>query len=308
MTPLFFLSPHYLICIFSAFIIELLIGNRKPSLNCVLHKEYQFLDSCFSEQSQENSPLSPLVSAIFCLANFFLVFFLINWLYASFPKWGMFAEILLLTLALDIGSIFDRNRRMEDLLKENKLGEARHLMGITEESRQKPENLFQAAFSKVSENTLGGIIGPLFFAFIGGLPTVYFYRTLAVLSTEKPDHLLGARLYRVLNLIPTLMAQFIIPIAGFAAGESFKEALIRLKQKRQSEGIFSDDIPGAACTGTLLLPDSISPEKIESETGEPSYVFPPKSEILGTPIKRLNRLTLEVAWVTICFFCIMTLL
>ena len=86
-----------------------------------------------------------------------------------------------------------------------------------------PQEVSRAAIETVAENTVDGIISPLFFFLIGGLPLVYLYRAINTMDSMlgyKNDRYLyfgrvAARIDDVANYIPARITGIIFVVSAF---------------------------------------------------------------------------------------------
>lgn len=121
------------------------------------------------------------------------------------------------------------------------------------------EEIIRATVETIAENTVDGIISPMFYAFWGGAPLAIAYKAVSTLDsmigykTSKYMKFgwVAARLDDVLNFIPARISILIMPIASLLIGKSgvnsFKIA-IRDGNKSSSPNA---GIPEAAVAGAL---------------------------------------------------------
>ena len=113
-----------------------------------------------------------------------------------------------------------------NLLKDGELSEARRkvgwIVGRDTEKLSAPE-ASRAAIETVAENTVDGIISPLFFYLVGGLPLAVLYRAAntmdSMLGYKNAKYLyfgrVAARLDDVLNYIPARVTGALFVLAAF---------------------------------------------------------------------------------------------
>lgn len=85
------------------------------------------------------------------------------------------------------------------------------------------QGIARATIESVSENTVDGIISPLFYAFLGGAPLAMAYKAISTLDSMvgyKDERYrefgwFSARLDDVANFIPARLCLIIIPLASF---------------------------------------------------------------------------------------------
>lgn len=123
------------------------------------------------------------------------------------------------------------------------------------------KEIIRATVETVSENTVDGIISPLFYAFLGGAPLALAYKaanTLDSMVGYKTDKYINfgwasARIDDFLNFIPARISGFLLAssscLAGGDAVSSFK-VLLRDGKKNPSP---NSGVPQAAMAGALKI-------------------------------------------------------
>jgi adenosylcobinamide-phosphate synthase len=144
-------------------------------------------------------------------------------------NWIVEAYVLKLTLSLR--SLAGAARQVWRALKAQDLPQARHLVGwhlvSRDTSRLEPFEVSAAAIESVAENSSDGIVAPLFYYALGGLPAALVYRFIntsdAMLGYRDDAHeWLGkvpARLDDVVNLIPSRLTAILIVMAAVPLGD-----------------------------------------------------------------------------------------
>ncbi len=107
------------------------------------------------------------------------------------------------------------------------------------------EDIVRAAVESVSENTVDGIVAPLFYAFIGGAPLAMAYRAVNTLDSmvgyknERYRELgwFSARLDDAANCIPARLCLVLVPLAALFVKPKRAAAALRvgLRDCRKSE-------------------------------------------------------------------------
>lgn len=151
---------------------------------------------------------------------------------ASLPAWaGWLTSGLFLSLTISLRGLNRAARDVQSALEKGDLPEARRLLSWHLVSRDTSQldasQVSAAAIESVAENASDGIIAPLFFYLIGGLPAAFAYR-----FANTADSMLGyrdaerewlgkfpARFDDLLNFIPArITGLFIIFSAPFTGG------------------------------------------------------------------------------------------
>jgi adenosylcobinamide-phosphate synthase len=192
---------------------------------------------------------------------------------ASFlPPWaGILLQAIFLKLTLSLRGLNRAAKEVQTALESQDLPEARRLLSWHLVSRDTSElneaQVSAAAIESVAENASDGIIAPLFFYAVGGLPAAFAYRFV-----NTADSMLGyrdaerewlgkfpARFDDVLNFIPArLTGLFIMLSAPFCKAGFFKAWKIMHRDGAQTASP-NAGIPMSAMAGAL----NVELEKID---------------------------------------------
>ena len=147
-------------------------------------------------------------------------------LFNSLPPWLSFAATAALASAtLATRGLLDAVKLIEAPLRAANLPEARrqlsHIVG-RETSRLNQDKVLRAGLESLAESTCDGVVAPLFYLFLGGVPLAMAYKAASTLDsmigyrTERYLYFgkFAARLDDVLNFVPArLTALFIVGAA-----------------------------------------------------------------------------------------------
>ena len=132
----------------------------------------------------------------------------------------------LLSFTISPKSLANAGREIYDYLMVEDLENARYKVGWIvgrDTENLSPQEVSRAAIETVAENTVDGIISPLFFFLIGGLPLAYLYRAINTMDSMlgyKNDRYLyfgrvAARIDDVANYIPARITGIIFVVSAF---------------------------------------------------------------------------------------------
>jgi adenosylcobinamide-phosphate synthase len=122
--------------------------------------------------------------------------------------------------------LLDAVTRIETPLRSGNLAEARanlaHIVG-RDTSALNEDKVLRASLESLAENTSDGIVAPLFYLFLGGIPLAMAYKAVNTLDsmvgyrTERYFYFgkFAARLDDVANFIPARLTAFLMVIATF---------------------------------------------------------------------------------------------
>jgi adenosylcobinamide-phosphate synthase len=170
---------------------------------------------------------------------------------------------LFLKLTISLRGLDRAAREVQSMLEKNDLPEARRLLSwhlVSRDTSQLSESqVAAAAIESVAENSSDGIVAPLFFFALGGLPAAFAYRFINTADSMLGYHdaereWLGkfpARLDDALNFIPARLTGFFIMLSAPFCGASLTGAWrIMLRDSRQTASP-NAGIPMSAMAGAL---------------------------------------------------------
>jgi adenosylcobinamide-phosphate synthase len=180
------------------------------------------------------------------------------------PWAGSLLIIILAYTTLATRSLHQEAARVVKALKEGRVLEARKMLsrivGRDTEQLTYPE-ILKAVLETLAENLSDGIIAPLFYLLLGGVPLAMAFKTVSTLDSMvgyKNNRYLhfgwaSARLDDLLNYIPARITGLLICLLARPLGLSFAQA----KRIRQRDGRKSESpnaaIPEAALAGALQI-------------------------------------------------------
>lgn len=188
----------------------------------------------------------------------------LSFLASLLPIWvGILLEAFVLKLTISLRSLAGASYAVETALKSGNLPEARRLVSwhlvSRDTSRLDGSKVAAAAIESVAENASDGIVAPLFFYAVGGLPAALAYRFI-----NTADSMLGyrdaerewlgkapARLDDLLNFIPARLTGLSIILAAFLAKANGKGAWRILWRDSRVTASPNAGIPMSAMAGAL---------------------------------------------------------
>lgn len=230
-----------------AFLIDTVIGDPNSRLHPValIGKFISFLEHLlYPEKAGSTKKLAAggvLVVLVLLVTG--LVIYGIVYLSAfiRFP-WGTeLLQAFLLSFTISPKSLAQAGREIFTLLVYQKLGKAREkvgwIVGRDTDKLDAPE-VVRATVETIAENTSDGIIAPLFFFAIGGVPLAMLYRavnTMDSMIAYKNDRYLyfgriAARLDDVLNFIPARITGMLFIVSAMILRFDARHALVIMKR------------------------------------------------------------------------------
>ncbi len=159
------------------------------------------------------------------------------------------------------------------------------------------KQIIKAVCETVAENTSDGIIAPMFYLIIGGVPMGFFYKagnTLDSMVGYKNEKYLNfgkvsAVFDDILNFIPARITGFVMCIASFLCGLNGKNAFKIFFRDRRNHVSPNAGNPESACAGALgveLLGDASYFGKVYKK----KTIGDALKEIENSDIEKTNRL------------------
>ena len=171
------------------------------------------------------------------------VYWLVRGLEQVFSPMAAIAfEALLLSFTISPRSLTEAGREIQEQLVDGDMDEARRLVGqIVGRDTQNlgEQEITRATVETMAENIVDGIISPLFFAWIGGVPLAFLYRAVNTMDSmigyrnaRYGDFgMVAARTDDVFNFIPARITGILIVISA---------ALLRLDPAGAAKSIWRD--------------------------------------------------------------------
>ena len=190
----------------------------------------------------------------------------ITFLAGRLPVWaGILLQAFALKLTLSLRGLDRAAKEVQSALETNNLSEARRLLSwhlVSRDTSQLDESqVSAAAIESVAENASDGIIAPLFFYAIGGLPAAFAYRFVntadSMLGYRDAEHeWLGkvpARLDDMLNFIPARLTGLFIMASAPFCGASLAQAWSIMWRDSRVTASPNAGVPMSAMAGALSV-------------------------------------------------------
>jgi adenosylcobinamide-phosphate synthase len=212
--------------------------------------------------------------------------------------------IYLAFTSLSTRDLIDEASKVGRLLRMGWLEAARaqvgRIVGRDTDRLDEPE-IIRAAVETLAESASDGIVAPIFYMAIGGVPAAIAYKAINTLdSMIGHDDLrhryfgkFAARLDDVANLLPARLTALLIVIAAFACGRDWRAAWRIWRRDARKHRSPNAGHPEAAMAGAL----GVQLGGINFYDGEPVYC-----QKMGEPSKALDlealRGALMIVWLT----------
>lgn len=169
---------------------------------------------------------------------------------------------ILIYTTLSTKCLKDEAIKIYKVLKENDLEKSRiqlsYIVGRDTKNLSKLE-IIRAVVETVAENTVDGIISPMFYAFIGGAPLAMAYKAINTLDSmvgyknEKYAEIgfASAKIDDIANFIPARITIFFMSIASIFLGYDYKNCIKIAIRDRKNHKSPNCAYPEGAIAGTL---------------------------------------------------------
>lgn len=182
---------------------------------------------------------------VVCLYSFFAPGIILVLLY----RWKLWAGLLLETIwcwqLLAAKSLRTESMKVYDQLVEKNLEGARYAVSMIvgrDTQSLTEEGVTKATVETIAENTSDGVIAPMIYMFLGGVPLMYLYKGINTMDSmvgykdEKYLHFgrYAAKLDDVVNFIPARLSAIFMIGAAFCTGLDAKGAARIFKRDRKN--------------------------------------------------------------------------
>ena len=238
--------------------------SRIPHPIVVIGHQIELLDKFLNQThySPVTRKLLGVISILIIVSSAWLVGWLISWS-CNQVSFGVVLQALAVSIFLAQNSLYQHVASVAKACKADDLVDARsqisHIVGRDPNSLDQ-RAIGRAAIESLSENFSDGVVAPIFWYVVGGLPALIAYKAL-----NTSDSMIGyltdkyadfgwcaARFDDAANFIPARLSAFIITIAAFiipsATGNRAFTTAIRDAKKHRSKNA---GWPEAAMAGAL---------------------------------------------------------
>ncbi len=178
------------------------------------------------------------------------------------PLAGFAGSAILLSFAITPRSLAEAGREISNYLLAGDLVQARAKVGwiVGRDTGSLDEaEVTRATVETVAENIVDGIISPLFYAAIGGVPLAFLYRAVNTLDSmvgyknEKYRHfgMVAARVDDVFNYIPARLTGLLLILAAAILRYDAKGAWRMIRRDSARHPSPNSGIPESAVAGAL---------------------------------------------------------
>jgi adenosylcobinamide-phosphate synthase len=226
----FFLNSSAALLV-GAFLLDLAVGDPRwlPHPVVLMGKVISYGERLLRSGSARRDFLAGMAVSLLLIALSAATAWALVSFFHRLPPWlSFFATAALASMTLATRGLLDAIKCIEAPLRAGNVAVAReklaHIVG-RETSRLNQDKMLRAGLESLAESTCDGIVAPLFYLFLGGIPLAMAYKAVNTLDsmigyrTECYFYFgkFAARLDDVVNFIPARLTAFFIVIAALAA-------------------------------------------------------------------------------------------
>jgi len=237
---------------------------------------------------------------VLCLAN------------AIHPVLGFLIEVWMIYTVLAARCLSDAAKEVYRVLKQGSLSESRQalswIVGRDTSQLERPQ-MTRAVVETVAENSVDGVIAPLFFLLLGGAPLAMAYKAVNTLDsmvgykTEKYRDIgrVSARLDDAANYIPARLGWLLLTLAAWLLRENAAQALKIGFRDRHQHSSPNCAWPEGAVAGALGIRLG-GPNDYFGERVEKPWIGDAQREVEVEDITRTINLMLLASFLALVLF------
>lgn len=255
----------------AAVLLDLLIGDPTfiphpiRGIGWLISSMEKLLRRLFTDDQHRRALLAGGVLAAVVPVSVFLLTFGLIWLAAAIhPLLGFCVEVLLGSLTLAARSLKTESMKVYHQLAKGDLPAARYAVSmiVGRDTQSLDESgVTTAAVETVAENTSDGVIAPLLYLAIGGVPLAMCYKAINTLDSMvgyKNDRYLyfgraSAKLDDIVNWIPARLAGLLTVLCAFLVGLDGKNAWKIYRRDCHNHASPNSAQTESACAGALQV-------------------------------------------------------
>ena len=251
----------------TAFVIDLIIGEREkfPHPVIVMGWLISWGEKRFNKESFADSlkKRNGIILAISIPTTVFLLTALLIWIALEIHTlFGGVVTIYLAYTTISLKGLRDAAVKVRTALFTDNLPEARkalsHIVGRSTEELEE-EDIVRGVVESVAENSSDGVIAPLFYLLIGGVPLAMAYKAINTLDSMvgyknarfKNFGFASAKVDDVANFIPARLAGIFIVMAAPVLHMEWKRGWTVMMRDRKNHPSPNAGYPEAATAGVL---------------------------------------------------------
>ena len=261
---------YHIIALAAGYLLDLLIGDPRWLYHpvCLIGNLIALLEKGIRKifPKTEKGELSGgvLEVVLVCLISLGVPWVVLSVLYRYMPLAGLALETFWCYQLLATKSLKDESMKVYDRLKNGTIEEARYAVSMIvgrDTAELTEEGVTKAAVETVAENGSDGVIAPMLYMALGGVPLMFLYKGINTMDSMlgyKNDRYLyfgrcAAKLDDLANYIPARISGWLMVTAAFLTGMDGKNAAKIYKRDRRNHASPNSAQTEAAVAGALRV-------------------------------------------------------
>lgn len=224
-----------------AFLVDIVVGDPRSRMHPVVlvgNLISRLEKLLYHEADTDNKKMvkGALLAAFVLVFAYHMAYLLVQLSsQAGNPLLDTMVQALILSFTISPRSLSEAGRELFQLLEDGNLEKARFKVGWIvgrDTDKLSPAEVTRATVETIAENTVDGVIAPLFFFAVGGVPLAVLYRaanTMDSMLGYKNDRYLffgrvPARLDDILNYIPARICGVLFVLSAMLLGFDYRAA------------------------------------------------------------------------------------
>ena len=259
---------YHTIALAAGFILDLIFGDPRWLYHpvCLIGKLISSFEKGIRKvfpKTEKGELAGGLVEVILiCVITLLVPAFVLYFLYIHLPALGVLLETFWCYQLLATRSLRDESMKVYDALKKGTIEDARHAVSMIvgrDTAELTEEGVTKAAVETVAENTSDGVIAPMIYMAIGGVPLMFLYKGINTMDSMlgyKNDKYLyfgrvAAKLDDVANYIPARISGWLMVAGTVFTGMDTKNAAKIYCRDRRNHASPNSAQTEAAMAGAL---------------------------------------------------------
>ena len=259
---------YHTIALAAGFILDLIFGDPRWLYHpvCLIGKLISSFEKGIRKvfpKTEKGELAGGLVEVILiCVITLLVPAFVLYFLYIHLPALGVLLETFWCYQLLATRSLRDESMKVYDALKKGTIEDARHAVSMIvgrDTAELTKEGVTKAAVETVAENTSDGVIAPMIYMAIGGVPLMFLYKGINTMDSMlgyKNDKYLyfgrcAARLDDVANYIPARISGWLMALSTVFVGMDTQNAVKIYRRDRRNHASPNSAQTEAAMAGAL---------------------------------------------------------
>lgn len=253
-----------------AFILDCLLGDPEYPFHPIrlMGKFISLNISIYKKRNNSNKIFSFIFGSITSILTITLAFILTKLIIVFFAEFnvyiGFIVKVILCYTIIAPRALMDESIKVYNSINEKNLLESRKNLSYIvgrDTNNLNYEQIIKATVETISENLSDGVIAPILFVFIGGVPLGMAYKAVNTLDSmigyrnESYEYFgkFAAKLDDIVNFIPARLSALIMVLSTKCIGEDVKGAIEIYRRDRNNHKSPNSAHTESVCAGALGL-------------------------------------------------------